>query len=188
MATEDALEISSRAMTLISADNVIAFTDGTAEAQVASAFYESTVRSALTEHRWNFASTQGQASQEVAPPTTRFAKSYVFPAPILSIDLITPSYIDYELFAERKIYTDYDGELFVEGVFRVDETSFPQYFTEYLEYRLAAKFAFPITADKALSKEMAALARNFQKLAKSADSKQRKGVGFKKFPLIQVRG
>lgn len=188
MSDTEALQICSNAMVLIGADTVIDFDDGTNEAQVAAALYEGTVRAVLTEHRWSFAVTQGQASQLVAAPSNRFSKQYELPAPVLSIDKITPDYIDYELFANRKIYTNFDGALWVEGVYRVDETVFPGYFTEYLEYRLAAKFAFPITADKNLAAAMTKEASAYQKMAKSADSKQRKNVGIKKWPLIEVRG
>lgn len=189
MAEAEALQICSRAMALINADNVVSFDDGTNEAQIADALYESTLRSVLTEHRWNFAVTQGQASKLLTPPGNRFALQYELPAPILAIDKIDPGHIEYELFASRKIYTSYDGEIWVEGVYRVDETQFPGYFTEYFEYRLAAKFAFPISADKGLAGTMQDAAKVYQKMAKSADSKQRKNVGFnKKFPLITARG
>lgn len=188
MATAQALQICSNAMVLISADEVTSFTDGTNEARVASALYERTLRSALTEHRWNFCIDQFQASQRLAPAKSRFLKQYDLPSPILTLDRLTPDHIDYELFSERRILTDYDGELWVEGVWRVDETAMPDYFLEYMEYRLASKFAFPITADLSLAKEMESKADIFQKKAKAADSKQRKGVGIKKFPLIQVRG
>lgn len=188
MAEHDALEICSRSMVLIGADNVISFEDGTNEAQVAAALYESTLRSALTEHRWNFAINQYQAAKLVAAPSVGYACQYELPAPILTIDRVIPGHIKYELFAQRKVYTSYDGELWVEGVFRVDESHFPGYFTEYLEYRLAAKFAFPVTADKGVAQAMQDAAKIYQKAAKAADSKQRKGVGIKNFSLIDVRG
>lgn len=184
----EALKICSNAMVLIGADAVVDFNDGTNESQIAAALYEGTVRAVLTEHRWSFATTQGQASKLLTSPRSRFKLQYELPAPILSIDRIDPSHIRYDLYASRKIYTDYDGEVWVEGVYRVDETVFPGYFREYLEYRLAAKFAFPITADKGLAAAMVGEMMNYQKRAKSADSKQRKGVGIKRFPLIDVRG
>lgn len=188
LALDDALAICSRAMVLISADNVTSFTDGTNESQVAAALYEPTLKSCLTEHRWNFAVLPGQASKLVDKPKQGFAFQYELPAPILSIDKVTPDHIPYELYANRKIFTDYDGEVWIDGIYRVDETAMPAYFIEYLEYRLAAKFAFPITADKTLAQAMSDSSKVHQKMAKSADSKQRKGVGIKKFPLILVRG
>lgn len=188
MNTNLALGICSRAMALIGADNVNSFDDGTNEAQISSALYESTLVSALTEHRWNFATVQAQAVKLAQAPEDRFAIQYELPNPILTIDLVSPDRYPYELFSDRRIMTDYDGDLWVEGVFRVDESKLPGYFIEYLEYRLATKFAFPITADKGLAGSMQDLADRHQKRAKSADSKQRKGIGFKKFPLIQARG
>lgn len=188
MAISEALEICSRSMVLIGADNVISFEDGTNESQVSAALYESTLRSVLTEHRWNFATNQFQAAKLLTPPNVQYAHQYELPAPILTIDKVNPEHIKYELFSGRKIFTSFDGDLWVEGIFRVDESQFPGYFTEYLEYRLAAKFAFPITADKGITQAMQDASKVFQKSAKAADSKQRKGVGFKNFSLITVRG
>lgn len=187
MSTAQAISICSRAMTLIGADPVIDFDDGTTEAQVSSALYESTLRSVLTEHRWNFTIKQIQASKLSTTPSVGYQFKYSLPSPVLSIDKIIPMNISYELYASNEIHTDYDGELWVEGQFRVDESEFKDYFSEYLEYRLASKFAFPITADPTLASSMSDQASRHQKLAKSADSKQRKGVGFKRFSLVDVR-
>lgn len=190
MATDDALEISSRAMALLNADPVVQFDDGTNEAQLAAAFYEPTLVAALTEHRWNFACLQKQATKLVTPPSNKWALQYQLPANLLSLDNISPDTIQYELYAKQKLYTSYDGEIWVEGMFRVDETDMPPYFVEYFEYRLAAKFAFPISGDKSLAGAMESGAEKYKKLAKLADSKQRQGVGFKKnrLSLITARG
>lgn len=188
MAEAEALKICSNGMILIGADAVVSFTDGTNESQTADAFYERTIRSALTEHRWNFSIGSYQASRDVEAPKTEFAYKYTLPAPILTIDKITPDWIEYELYAERTIHTDFKGELYVEGQYRIDETQMPDYFLEYVEARLAAKFAFPVVGDLVLAREMETLAKTYQLKAKAADSKQRKRVGIKKFPLIQVRG
>lgn len=188
MATPEALRICSNAMTLIAADSVVSFTDGTNESQVAVALYERTLRACLTEHRWNFTIDQFQASQLVTKPKKKWSKQYQLPSTVLVIDKIYPEYIDYDLQSGKRILTNYDGELMVEGVWRVDESQMPDYFLEYLEFRLAAKFAFPITSDMSLAGSMADMAKQAQLRAKSADSKQRKGVGIKSFPLVDVRG
>lgn len=189
MAESDALEISSRAMALIGADVVVEFDDGTAEASVASQLYESTLRAALTDHRWNFATQLHQCSKLVEAPPSRFSLQYQIPSNMLSIHRLEPDRIDYDLFGD-KIYTSYDGELWAEGVYRVDETLMPAYFVEYFEFRLAEKFAFPITADKNLAGAMGGQAEKFKRMARLADSKQRKGIGIlpNRFPLINVRG
>lgn len=188
MAESEALQICSNAMVLIAADSVVSFEDGTNESQVASALYERTVRSALCEQRWTFNTQSFQASKLVAPSDSDYKFKYQLPSPILTIDKLSPSHIQYELYAKRTIHTDYDGELWVDGQYRVDETEMPDYFLEYLEYRLAAKFAWPITSDQSVVTKMRAEAEIFMLKAKSADAKQRKKVGFKRFPLIQVRG
>lgn len=189
MAAEDSLLICSRALALINADNVVSFDDGTNEAQLSSIFYEPTLLSTLSEHRWNFAVKQAQMAKVAEAPDDRFSVQYDFPSQLLNIHDIYPDNIKYEIFG-RRVLTNYDGELWVEGMFRVDESIMPFYFTEYLEYRLAAKFAFPITGDKALAQAMESASNIYQKKAKLADSKQRKGVGFKsnQFSLVTVRG
>jgi hypothetical protein len=187
MDTEIALSICSSALILIGADTIETFEDGTNEALVAAQLYDNTLKSCLTEHRWNFAVDQKQASKLSTAPDNKWGVQYQLPSGLLMLDNTDPDWLKYELYNSERLYTDFDGELWIEGLFRVDESLFPYPFREYLEYRLAAKFAIPVADDEVLADRMLAQAEAYQRKAKLADSKQRKGVGFKRFPFTQVR-
>jgi hypothetical protein len=187
MNTALAVDICSSALVLIGADTIDTFEDGTNEALVAAKLYDNTVKSCLTEHRWNFAVDQKQASKLTAAPADKWSVQYQLPAGLLQLDDTNPNWIKYELYNSERLYSDFDGELWIEGTYRVDESLFPFAFREYLEYRLAAKFAIPVADDEVLADRMLSQAEAYQRKAKQADSKQRKGVGFKRFPFTGVR-
>ncbi len=188
MATADAVRLSKNALLLIGADEITSFTQGTNEAKVADAFYETTVGATLAERRWNFSVLQEQASLDVATPPNKWGYSYTLPAGLIKIHRVDPEWIPYELYGSQKLYTSYNGELYIDGQFRVDEEDFPDYFNEYLEARLAMKFVIPITDDEAKLTSITKLANELGRKARTADAQQRKGVGFKRFPITDARG
>lgn len=187
MNTTEAIRHCSNAMIMIAADTFASFDDGSAEARVAAALYETTVMSALSEHRWNFAVQIVQASKLATAPVAGYANAYRLPAGLIELETTNPAHIQYELYGPAELHTGYDGPLYIQGKFRPDESDWPPYFQEYIEVRLAQKFALPITSDSAIISVMSTMVEEAQKRAKSADSRQRKGVGLKRFPLTDVR-
>lgn len=188
MALQHAVERCRNALLLIGADEINSFTDGTNESKVANAFYETTLNGVLAERRWSFSVLQKQASQETAAPDNKWEKQYTLPAGIIKIHRVDPEHIDFELYGNSRLFTNYDGPLWIDGQFRVDEETFPDYFNEYLESRLAMKFVIPITDDESKLNAMTKLSNELGRKARTADSQQRKGVGIKRFPIVDVRG
>ena len=188
MSEAEAVQISSNALLLIGADTINSFTDGTNEATVAAALYDRTVNAVLAEKRWNFTVFQRQASKLVAEPESKWQVAYVLPSTIIRIHRVDPEFIRYELYGGNQILTNFDGDLFIDGQFRVDELDWPDYFTEYVELRLAQKFIMPITDDEGKVAMIKDMVIDIGRKARTADGQQRKGVGVRAFPLIDSRG
>ena len=62
-ASNSDIDIASRALILIGADQITSFSANSTEALVANNVYEDTVRTSLCASRWRFASNQAQLNQ-----------------------------------------------------------------------------------------------------------------------------
>lgn len=180
-------KIASNACLLIGAENINSFTDGSVEAQAAAALYERTLRSLLCERRWSFSIRQQQFSQLVNIPLVGWDKAYQIPSDFLKLWKLYPEFIQYELYGNEYVYSNYNGELIGDYTYRPDTKYLPDYFVELLEMRLAVKFSMPITEDEKKLKTMQDLERVVMARAKMADAQQRKNVGMKHFSLVDVR-
>jgi len=180
--------IATNASLLCGAGVINSFTEGTTESTLAAAMYDRTANATLVERRWSFTVFQKQASQIAGTPNSKWSKAYTLPANMLKIHRVDPEFIKYELYSDTRILTDFDGVLFIDGQFRVDEEDWPDYFIEYLEARLAQKWVIPLTEDESKAKMIENLVVSLGRKARTADAQQRKGVGVTGFPITDARG
>lgn len=185
MTTTD-VEIASNALVLLGEEPIEAFDDDTVPANTMLRLYARTYKSLLTRRRWTFASGQSQLSKLLTAPSSRYQIAYQLPANMLDLLSVDPDYIQYDIYG-KKLYTDYDGELWIDHKYKPEENDLPDYFIEYMEAYLAMKAALPITEDVGKFNAMNALQKELAREARLADSKQRKNQGIKRFPLTQVR-
>ncbi len=179
------IQICSNALLLIGHTPIDSFNDGTLGAQVASNFYPTTVKSMLTSHRWRFAVKKAVLSKLPAKPLNQWAYIYQLPANYLSAIRVDPE-SNYEIF-EDKLYSQLSA-IQLDYIFRPTEALFPVYFEEALEYKLAAKFAFPVTSNRALSETYQAAYLQQLRVAKFTDSQARPQAPLQDSPFIDVRG
>lgn len=148
---DTALDICSRALVMIGADPITSFQSNTTPSKVAATLYEPTVRAMLTK-RWGFARTTQELSLLAdAPDGNIWDAAYAMPAEALVVHRVEIAGlpIRYERF-ENQIRCNAGPADTVVMTFirRVDETEFPAYFVGALELELAARFAFPVTAQE----------------------------------------
>jgi hypothetical protein len=169
------LKVCNRALQLIGADTMSAFTDVTIEAQVASALYEDIARDALTDSRWRFASKQESLYSNGSTPLGRWASSFTVPSDMLSANAITinDSPIEYDLYGDD-VYCDAGSSdvLILDYVFRALEANWPAYFTIAVEFKMASVFALSVARDENLATIMENRAELLMRRARSKDSQQ----------------
>ena len=147
------VDIASQGLVLIGANKISSFSDNSTEAQVASAIYEDTVESLLSESHWRFAMGQKQLSLLADAPVTRYEYAYQMPSDPAVITIMTVTNNDHPIPYSRyedKIYLNGYGsesKVFMDYVFRQDESQFPVYFRLALIYRLASAFGAAIGRD-----------------------------------------
>ncbi len=180
------LDICSAALILCGAEELVTF-DGSFSSKIVSAVYDSTKSSLIVGKEWTFA--QGQSSMLsllTGTPEFRWSYAYRLPSNCLSVLEVYPN-IQYEI-SEDKLFTDYNGKIYVSMEFLPEEDTLPGYFVHYFILYLASVICIPVTEDATKAKELRAEAVSAGVAARNADAKQRKNRGFKNFPLIFVRG
>lgn len=180
--------ICNSAILLIGGEEIESFDDGSVEAKVASQLYGVARDALLTETDWTFATGQAQLDRKVQAPIHTYEYAYQLPTNLLSLSSVNPASIDYDLYENSLLYTDYLGEVYIDYKFRPAEARFPAYFEQYLILNLASLFAVPVTEDATKADYYAARADVQGKKARLVDARQRKNRGLKRFPLILARG
>ena len=147
------VDIASQGLVLIGANKISSFSDNSTEAQVASTLYEENVESLLSESHWRFAMGQKQLSLLADAPVTRYEYAYQMPSDPAVITIMTVTNSDnpipYARYEDKIYLNGYGSEskIFMDYVFRQDESLFPTYFRLALVYRLASVFGAAIGRD-----------------------------------------
>ena len=169
------IDIASRALILIGAEPITSFSSDTTEALVASNLYEDTVRTALCNTRWRFATNQFVMNRLSEKPTGRFTAAYQIPSDNLMVHAVTVDdlILEYTLYGD-KIFCDVSStsEVVVDYTFRALEQNFPSYFTLAVQYALAASFAISIARDEQLAQLLDRKSMQLMQQAKTLDSQQ----------------
>ena len=179
------IDIASNALLLLGHEPISSFTDPGKGAQVAANFYDITYEAALTHHPWRFAIGKAQLARLAAVPENEWDFAYQLPTGHLAIYRTYPE-VKYEIFENKLLYTNAD-KVEVDYWLRPDESKLPSYFVEYMEFRLAAKFAYPVTKREKLTTAYSAEAKTQLLKAKFIDSQGRPNKGIQDAPFIEAR-
>jgi hypothetical protein len=170
-----AIDIASRALTLIGANPITSFDDVSTEALVANNMYEDVARSSLCNTRWRFATNQAELNLLSDEPTGRYDRAHQLPSDTLMLHALTINdrVIEYAVYGD-KVFSDVGttDKVIADYTFRASETDWPSYFTLAVEYQLASIFASSIARDENLTKLMEAKSTNLMAKARSLDSQQ----------------
>ena len=179
------IDIASNALLRIGANPISSFTEGGAEGTVADNLYEPTIRDLFTKARWRFASAKRQLARLTATPLNEFKYAYQLPSDMLYMYRVYP-YADYEIVSD-KLYSD-ETEVYIDYIYRPDESKWPAYFQLLAEYKLASEFALSITDNRALNELYETKAMMQLRAARHADSQGRPVDGIQRFKYVDVRG
>jgi len=185
-----ALELCSRALLRLGAQNIASLEEGTAEAEIASGLYAGARDALLSAHPWSFATGQTTLPRLAAIPAADFAFAFQLPAGFLrALSAGAPQRgrgLPYRLLEDR-LHSD-APQVTLTYVFRPDEAAFPAFFAAALVARLAAEFCLPLTESTGRATLLANLAEAELRAARRADSQQATPLALQGFPLITARG
>ena len=151
------LDVANSALHLIGAEALTAFSDDSPEGKIATSIFEDTINSALSGHRWRFASKQRALTKSSVDPASRWDSAYSLPndCVIVSAATINDARIKYDIY-QRKIYCDATSTdtLVIDYIFRPDVVDWPAPFKMAVTYSLASIFALSLARDARLSDVM----------------------------------
>lgn len=166
------VDVCNQALIKIGAGTISSLADGTKQADLLSAIWNTKRDSELSAHPWTFAIKRvSLPASATAPAGTDWGYAYPLPADYLSMVQVGDSYVYYDsssgddpdsggpLFGIEggSILSSVTSPLFIRYIYRVTNTGlFPALFCEALACRLAAELAEPLTQN--LSKREAAWA------------------------------
>ena len=170
------IDIASRGLALVGMPPVSAFDSTTREGAFMAVMYESRVRALLTRHRWTFARKQMVLTASAQDPVGRWDLAYELPSDCLIVRAFTLNDIpvEYDLSGDRYLYanTTTSDEPVLDYTYRLDEQFFPPFFTEILEWDLAAISASGIARKAELALFAGQMYEQRLQIAMSNDSQQ----------------
>jgi len=176
------VSICSTALLLIGHNKISALSEN----EQAEAFYDATYEDLLTLHRWHFATKKSVSlSRLTAIPQNEFDYAYQIPTEMLILDRTYPS-STYKIFGDN-LYSN-NTKVEIDYRYRIAESELPAYFVTAMEYLLAAKFAVPVTSNKATGDLYNGMFEKQLRRAKFLDSQQQPQDSMDDNPLVDVRG
>ena len=175
MTIETNISISNKALLKCGATTIGSFTEGTHEANVCSAMYETVKKGLLYYTFWNFANKKLQLNLlSETPIDVSYTKAHSIPGDVIRIKAVFDSQgtalMDYTV-EGQKIYSNEDT-IFLEFVEDIEEQYFPVLFVEALVSKMAYEINEAITGIGTLTDR---LANDFQfklKAARIADGQE----------------
>ena len=130
--------------------------------------------------------------QVLAGDSDKYKYNYTLPADMLTFN---NAYYDSEYSNTIRDYetsqTDFNSDsttAFIAYGALVDETKFPQYFINYLKYKLASDMCFNLTGDSDLLKYLSLESEKCFIRAKNVDARQNQSRTIKASPFVVIRG
>ncbi len=136
-------QIISNALCLIGSKPVLSTAGNISDiVQAAVQAYNFLINSVLSKGPWRFAIKIVQVPMLVAtPPVSNWQYIYQLPGDFLKMIRQYPHNYAYELYSGGQMYSNINGDLFIEYVFLPEQTAYPDYFNNYMVYELACYLA-----------------------------------------------
>lgn len=151
--------------------------------------YDMLLPSVLSSGNWRFAVQIAQLSElnETPPAGSNWTSVYQLPAGFLSNIRIYPQNYAYDIYYNRRLFTNWSGDVWMEYTFLVEPNQLPAHFVNYFVYEIAAYLALsnaqkPEYYSTLEQKRIAQLA-----MASAIDCKNRPNFSQVDFPVLNNR-
>lgn len=188
MALSD-IALCSRALIRIGAAPITSFSDGTAEAEIASNLYGPARDAILSAYGWSFATAQANLSISGTAPIADYKNAFTLPAGFLRAMAAGNGGrgrgLEFRIM-RNALHCDADA-VTLTYIYRALEADCPPYFDAALITRLAAEFAIPITESTTRAEALYRLAEQEFQRARQIDAQQDTPQKLESFSLTDVR-
>lgn len=137
---------------------------------------------------WRFATTIVQLSELVTVPiVTQWSYIYELPADYLKLVRLYPHNYAYEIYADKQMYSNVQGPLYLEYIFQPTVGQLPYYFNGYLIYRIAEYLALSNAQNVQFSQKLKDDMGVAMGVALAADAQNRPQTPLISQPIINNR-
>lgn len=181
--------IISNAITALGHKPIITLDNADSLVVAAEQAFDMLLPSILSLGNWRFAVQIAQLSEslEVPPSGSYWTKTYYLPAGYLSNVRVYPQNYAYDIYADNKLYTNWNGAVWMEYTYLVDPSALPAHFVNYFVMEIAAYLALsnaqkPDFYNIIEGKRISQLA-----IAAAIDAKNRPNFSQVDFPVLSNR-
>lgn len=183
------LEICARALIRIGAAPITSFTDGSAEADMATLLYDQVRTALLSAYPWSFAMRQATLVRNPTAPIADYLYAYDLPGDCLRVwSAGSPgsgSGLRYRLLG-GKLHTNAESVVLT-YIGNTAEADVPPFFNAVLIAKLAAEFCIPLTESTSRAESLSRLAEQELQRAKLYDAQQDTPPSLQSFSLTEGR-
>ena len=180
---QSAISICSNALILLGADPISDFSGKDAGSVAAANLFEVTYTEVLQSYDWNFSMVQRTLNRSPESPLFDYANKFPLPADCLRVARVSDSNYD---ILEHAIHSN-SSSVSIAYIALTDINKAPIYFTNALEYLMAAKLSIPVTGDIDKASLYSQLAEKAMRKARHLDSRQTPTKDIQSKPFIEVR-
>lgn len=156
---------------MIGANPITSFSDGSAEANVATEVYEDLVQEELSLYPWSFSKDQATLNLLAAVPVAEWEYAFQLPPAVLSVLRVTvnDNNVPFERFGD-KVFTNEAADVDCTYVYRASENNWAPYFASLVVHKLAALFATSIAERPKLAEALLNELNTVRLLARNRDA------------------
>jgi hypothetical protein len=178
------IDLCSKALNKIGADEIVSLDEGTPEAEMAASFYPPLKAKLLASFPWSFASREASLARIAGGGDAGYVFSFALPNDFLRAAKVSPS-VPYKIMGGR-LLANASG-ISLAYVADVGEDCFSPHFASSLVYALAAELAASLLNDSAKFNLFYKLHAVEFKEAKFLDSAGESPKRIRSFPLLDAR-
>lgn len=179
------IDICSKALHKIGANEIVSFDEGTPEAEFVSSIYPIIKSKLLASYPWSFATKITSLNEVISEENvSSFAHTFMLPLDFLRL-LSLSSNAPYDIVGD-KLFSN-ASSISITYIADVDEALFPSTFLSAFIFSLASELALLMLEDNNKFNLFYKLYNTELKEARYLDSVQRPNVKIESFPLIDVR-
>lgn len=151
--------------------------------------YDLLLPSVLSSGNWRFATQIAQLSEsdEVPPAGSYWTKTYLLPAGYLSNTRIYPQNYVYDIYSNNRIYTNWNGAVWMEYVYMIEANNLPAYFVNYFVFEIAAYLALSNAQKPEFYTLLEKKREDMRAMAAAIDAKSRPNFSQVDFPVLNNR-
>lgn len=186
-------EIKQYALYQLGFEDDLDFTSTTSKPVIRMNFvYDQIIKQVLSRYQWGFALKRAELANGTEVSGQKYKYRHDLPSDFIFLRTAYPSVNsrvgidDYE-FDDLYFYSN-NSDVFFDYTYEVTETKFPDYFIEYLKFKLAMELCFNLTGDADLLMFLSEREKFEYVNSTNIDARQRRVKRVSMSPFIDVRG